>query len=81
MLAVLLALSALFSSDITSGTPEFLRRPFEYGFEIIGWVMMWHPIEVLVFNPMASRSKLKALRALARMKVILCTEPDAQQSD
>lgn len=73
MLALLLALSALFASDFTAWIPAVLRRPLEYGFEIVGWVMMWHPIEVLVFNPMSHRSKLRALRGLARMKVVLCS--------
>jgi hypothetical protein len=71
LLVILLALSALFASDFTSWMPQVLRRPLEYGFEIVGWVMMWHPVEVLLFNPMSGRSKLNALRALSRMNIVV----------
>lgn len=71
MLTILVGLSALFAGDYVPWIPVVLRRPLEYGFEIVGWVMMWHPVEVLLFNPMSSRAKLNALRALSRIKIVI----------
>jgi Na+/H+-dicarboxylate symporter len=62
MLAICLGLSALFASDLTEWMRPLLRRTFEAGFEIIGWVILWHPIQVLVFAPVAIRVRLAALR-------------------
>lgn len=79
MLAILLALSAFFASDLTAGMPQLLRRPLEYGFEIVGWVMMWHPIEVFLFNPMANLSRINALRALSEMDITMRAYAGAPQ--
>jgi hypothetical protein len=46
----------------------------EYGFEIIGWVMLWYPIEVLVFQPMAMKTRIAALRKLKDLPVVLEVE-------
>ena len=48
LLAFFLALANLFASDATEGMRPLLRQTLEYGFEIVGWVMLWHPIEALV---------------------------------
>src|SRR5262249_31522655 len=51
MLAVCLALSHVFTSEWTEWMRPLTRTMFEYGFEIIGWVLLWHPIDVLAFVP------------------------------
>src|SRR5271157_709648 len=53
LLAFFLTLSNLFASEVTEGMRPLLRKTLEYGFEIVGWVMLWHPIEALVFEPIA----------------------------
>ncbi len=75
MLAVCLALSSLFASDLTQWMRPLVRKTFEYGFEIIGWVILWHPIEVLVFAPVAIRARLSALQTLAAVEVVIRSEP------
>jgi len=75
ILAICLGLSSIFASDITEGMRPLVRTTFEYGFEIIGWVILWHPIEVLAFAPLAIRSRITALRALARMDVVVRAGP------
>ena len=75
MLAVCLALSSLFASDLTEWMRPLVRKVFEYGFEIIGWVILWHPIEVLVFSPVAIRARLAALQTLAAVDVVIRAEP------
>lgn len=74
-LAICLGLSALFASDLTEWMGPLLRRTFEAGFEIIGWVILWHPIQVLVFAPVAIRVRLAALRTLATLNVVIRKAP------
>ena len=38
---------SLFASELTAGLRPLLRKTLEYGLEIVGWVMLWYPIEVL----------------------------------
>jgi hypothetical protein len=71
LLAVCLTMSYLFGSDLTAGMRPLLRKLFEYGFEIMGWVIMWHPIDVLVFNPLAIRHRIRPLIALTKLNVII----------
>jgi len=75
MLTICLALSSLFTSDLTEGMRPLVRTTFEYGFEIIGWVILWHPIDVLVFSPVAIRARLAALQTLATVDIVILAEP------
>lgn len=75
MLAICLALSSLFASDVTEWMRPLLRKTFEYGFEIIGWVILWHPIDVLVFSPVSIRARMAALEALATMNIVIRSDP------
>lgn len=47
-LAACLLLSTLF--DGLQALPEFLRRFLSEGFLIAGWVSLWHPIELLLYE-------------------------------
>jgi hypothetical protein len=76
-LAICLALSSLFGSEYTAGMRPHLRKTLEYSFEIIGWVLMWHPIEVLLYTPTAIRMRMRPLRTLSRMYVIVSADQSA----
>jgi hypothetical protein len=71
VLAICLALSSLFASEVTQWMRPLLRKTFEYGFEIIGWVVLWHPIDVLGFTPLYVRSRIRDLRALRGISVVI----------
>jgi len=71
ILVICLAFSSLFTSELTEWMRPLTRTTFEYGFEIIGWVMLWHPIEVLGFTPLAIRSRINALQTLAAVDVVI----------
>jgi hypothetical protein len=79
ILAICLSLSSVFTSDQGEGTRPLLRKTFEYGFEIVGWVILWHPIEVLVFEPLAIRSRIAALKTLATVEVFIRPEEGMPQ--
>ncbi|MGH8093459.1 MAG: hypothetical protein ACREIF_08310 [Chthoniobacterales bacterium] len=76
LLAICLGLASIFTSDLTEGLRPLTRQTFEYGFEIIGWVLLWHPIDVLAFSPLAIRARISALRALASMDVVVRADPN-----
>lgn len=71
MLVVCLALSSLFASDLTEWMRPLIRKTFEYGFEIIGWVVLWHPIDVLVYAPVSIRARISALQTIASLNVTI----------
>ena len=71
LLAVFLGLSTIFASELTEGMRPLLRKTFEYGFEIVGWVMLWYPLEVLVFQPIALKTRISALRRVKGLRVIV----------
>jgi hypothetical protein len=71
LLAFFLSLSSVFASEVTEGMLPLLRKTLEYGFEIVGWVMLWHPIEVLVFEPIAINHRISALRRLMGLRVVV----------
>jgi hypothetical protein len=73
LLAACLAISQIFTSEITEGMRPLLRTTMEYGFEIVGWVMLWHPIEILVFEPLTIKHRINALRRLMSLQVMLKT--------
>lgn len=47
-LAVCLLLSTLF--DASTAMPDFLRRILGEGLLIVGWVSLWHPVELLLYE-------------------------------
>ncbi len=74
VLAICIALSTLFASDYTAGLRPVLRTTLEYGFEIVGWVVMWSPIDILVFAPRPLRFRIRALQTLASATIIIQAE-------
>jgi len=71
LLAICLGISSIFASDFTEGMRPLIRKTFEYGFEIIGWVILWHPVDVIVFEPLLIRWRIKSLKTLAAMQVVV----------
>jgi hypothetical protein len=71
LLAICLAISSVFTSELTEGMRPHLRTTLEYSFEIIGWVLLWHPVDVLVFVPLPLRYRIRALHALVAMDVVV----------
>jgi hypothetical protein len=69
MLGLCLTLVELLASDLAAGMRPLTRRTFESGFEILGWVLLWHPIDVLAFTPLEIRARIARLASLAAMTV------------
>jgi hypothetical protein len=71
LLAAFLGLASLVGTDIASGIPRVLRTAMAHGLEILAWVMLWHPIELVVFSPLLLRDKIAALGRLERLQVVV----------
>ena len=71
LLAICLGLSSLFSSEMTEWMGPLTRKTFDYGIEIIGWVILWHPVDLLGFTPLAIRARITTLRTIASLDVVV----------
>jgi Na+/H+-dicarboxylate symporter len=72
VLAIFLSLSSLFGGEMAAQViPSLLSKTLEYGFAIIGWVMLWRPIEILVFEPIALKDNIVALQKSSELRVLI----------
>lgn len=68
-----LACCLLLSSAAATMTflPPLIQRLFSEGFIIAGWVALWRPIELLLYDAWPFRRDLRVLRAMAGMPVTI----------
>ena len=69
-LGVCLALSAFCLSDILTVFPG-LRQLLGQGFGIISWVVLWHPVEAFLYDPLPLRREIAVLRYVATMDIVV----------
>jgi hypothetical protein len=62
ILLVCMGVSSLFNSDTFTALPPLLSSTLGEGFNVIGWVMLWRPVEAYFFNPLPIRTSTKAHR-------------------
>lgn len=71
-LAVCLLLSTLF--DGLDVLPRFLRQFLSEGFLIAGWVGLWHPIDLLLFEWWSQRRYQQLYERLKQMELIIAAQ-------
>jgi hypothetical protein len=49
-LGVSMGLSAMFNSQVLTFIPDGLNRLFAEGFVIIGWIALWNPVGILLYD-------------------------------
>ena len=64
-----MGMSSLFSSEAVGVLPPLLSSTIGEGFNVIGWVMMWRPVEAFFFNPLPIRTSSKAHRFVQGLEV------------
>jgi hypothetical protein len=64
ILAVCVGLSSLFSSEALSFLPPLINNTLGEGFNVIGWVMLWRPVETYFFEPLPIRTSSEVHRFL-----------------
>jgi hypothetical protein len=73
ILAICIAIGSLFASEYMAWMRPLFRHTLEYGFEILGWVMLWHPIDILGFNVLQIHIRIAPLKTLASIPVEIRT--------
>jgi hypothetical protein len=69
ILAVCVGLSSLFRADTITFLPPLLKNTLGEGFNVIGWVMLWRPVEAYFFDPLPIRRSSAVHRFLASLQL------------
>jgi hypothetical protein len=78
ILMVCVGLSSVFRSESFTLLPPLLSNALGEGFNVIGWVMMWRPVEAYVFNPIPMRTSISVHRFLKSLQIEI--RPQSQGS-
>gem|GEM_PF-911988 len=69
ILLVCMALGILFGLEEIVDQSKVLALAISEGFYIVGWIALWRPMDVLLFDPMEVRMENRLLRALMDMHI------------
>lgn len=70
-LSICLGLSGLFLSERLAFLPFVVNQLLGQGFSIIAWVVLWHPVEAFLYDPIPLRREISALRYIAAMEMVI----------
>jgi hypothetical protein len=70
-LGVCLTLSYLFLSNVLTFLSPAINELLGQGFGIISWVVLWHPVEAFMYDPIPLRRENAALRYIATTDIVL----------
>jgi hypothetical protein len=70
-LGVCLTLSYLFLSNVLTFLSPAINGLLGQGFGIISWVVLWHPVEAFLYDPIPLRRENAALRYIATTDIVL----------
>jgi hypothetical protein len=71
ILMVCMGLSSVFNSESFTLLPPLISRTLGEGFNVIGWVMLWRPVEAYFFNPVPVRTSTLVHRFLQTLGIEL----------
>jgi hypothetical protein len=83
ILLVCMGVSSVFNSEALTFLPPLINSTLGEGFNVIGWVMLWRPVEAYFFDPLAIRTSSAAHRFLKSLQIEICPQrpsPDAPTS-
>ena len=70
-LGVCLALSYLFLRNVLTFLSTAINELLGQGFGIISWVVLWHPVEAFLYDPIPLRREISVLRFLATTAITI----------
>jgi hypothetical protein len=70
-LTVCLTLAALFLNNAFAFVPVLLSQLLGQGFSIIAWVVLWHPVEAFMYDPIPLRREISTLRYIAALEMVI----------
>jgi hypothetical protein len=69
ILLVCVGVSSVFRSETISFLPPLINNALGEGFNVIGWVMLWLPVESYFFNPIPIRTSSAVHRFLKTLQI------------
>jgi hypothetical protein len=75
ILLVCVGVSSVFRSETITFLPPIVSSALGEGFNVIGWVMLWRPVETYFFNPIPIRTSCKVHRFLQSLQIEIRPQP------
>jgi hypothetical protein len=69
ILIVCVSIASVFRSGVFTFLPPLLNNGLGEGFNVIGWVMLWKPLETYFFDPLPIRSSSAVHRFLGSLSI------------
>jgi hypothetical protein len=69
ILLVCVGLSSVFGSETIPFLPTLINNALAEGFTVIGWVMLWRPVEAYFFNPIPVRTSSRVHRLMKSLQI------------
>jgi hypothetical protein len=69
ILLVCVGVSSVFRSETITFLPPLINNALGEGFNVIGWVMLWRPVETYFFNPIPIRTSSAVHRFLKTLRI------------
>jgi hypothetical protein len=69
ILLVCVGVSSVFRSETITFLPPLINNALGEGFNVIGWVMLWRPVETYFFNPIPVRTSSTVHRFLKSLQI------------
>jgi len=70
-LGICLLLSGLFLSGALTFLSNAVNQLLGQGFGIVSWVVLWHPVEAFLYDPIPLRREIAALRYIATTEIVI----------
>jgi hypothetical protein len=70
-LGICLALSYLFLSNVLAFLSPAMNELLGQGFGIVSWVVLWHPVEAFLYDPIPLRREISVLNYLAATDITI----------
>jgi hypothetical protein len=78
ILLLCVGVSSLFRSETVTFLPPLISSALGEGFNVIGWVMLWRPVETYFFDPVPIRTSSAVHRFLKSLQIEI--RPQADQA-
>lgn len=75
ILLLCMGLSSLFSSETITFLPPLINSTLGEGINVIGWVMLWAPVEAYFFSPLPIRTSSTVHRFLKTLQLEIRSAP------
>jgi len=78
ILLICVGVSSLFRSETITFLPPLISNALGEGFNVIGWVMLWRPVETYFFDPVPIRTSSAVHRFLQTLQIDI--RPQSQRA-